>query len=169
MKSRIGTFFEVGIRLEKTMEDGSSKKVTEKYAVDAMSFTEAESIVTKKLSDRISGDFEIKSEAQAAYHEISFSEKEGESKWYKAKVLFITLDEKTEREKRTVVTYLVQGSSMRSVLTNIEQMFGTVMFGHEVIALQETKIIEVFFHDVEIPNVEILDPEWDEKSINKDE
>lgn len=61
MKSRIGTFFEVGIRLEKTMEDGSSKKVSEKYAVDAMSFTEAESVITKKLSDRISGDFEIKS------------------------------------------------------------------------------------------------------------
>ena len=107
MRSRIGMFFEVGIRLEKTMEDGSSKKVTEKYAVDAMSFTEAESIVTKKLSDNISGDFEIKSEAQAAYREISFSGKEGESKWYKAKVRFITLDEKTEKEKRTVVTYLV--------------------------------------------------------------
>lgn len=164
MRSRIGTFFEVGIRLEKTMDDGSSKKVTERYAVDALSFTEAENIVTKKLSDNISGDFEIKSEAQAAYREISFSGEEGENKWYRAKVRFITLDEKTEKEKRTVVTYLVQGSSMRSALTNIEQMFGTVMFSYEVIALQETKIIDVLFHDVEI-----LDAEMSKESNNKEE
>lgn len=53
---------------------------------------------------------------------------------------------------------------MRSALTNIEQMFGTVMFSYEVISLQETKIINVLFHDVEI-----LDAEMSKESNNKEE
>ena len=41
MRSRTTTWFECKIRYEKTMEDGTQKKVTETYTVDALSFTEA--------------------------------------------------------------------------------------------------------------------------------
>lgn len=35
-------WFECKVRFDKTMENGSIKKVTEAYLVDAVSFTEAE-------------------------------------------------------------------------------------------------------------------------------
>lgn len=34
MKSRTSDWFEVGIRYDKTMEDGAQKPVTEQYVVD---------------------------------------------------------------------------------------------------------------------------------------
>lgn len=128
------------------MEDGSSKKVTERYAVDAMSFTEAESAVVENMAQV--GDFEIKSEAQAVYREVFFSDNDEDDKWYKAKVQFIALDEKTMVEKRSTVVYLVQGASMRSALVNINEVLSASMLDYSVIALQQTKLIDVFGHEV---------------------
>ena len=39
MRSRTATWFETKIRYEKTIDDGSQKKVSESYVVDALSFT----------------------------------------------------------------------------------------------------------------------------------
>ena len=45
MRSRTSDWFETKIRYDKTMEDGTQKKVTEQYVVDALSFTEAENTI----------------------------------------------------------------------------------------------------------------------------
>ena len=74
MRSRTSTWFECKIRYEKTMEDGSQKKVTELYVVDALSFTEAEASIIEEMSSYISGEFEVKDIKKAAYGEIFFSD-----------------------------------------------------------------------------------------------
>lgn len=38
----MNSYFEVGVRYDKTMENGVVRKVTENYLLDAVSFTEAE-------------------------------------------------------------------------------------------------------------------------------
>ena len=42
-------FFEVRVKYDKMMENGVIKRVTEAYAVDAMSFTEAEARITDQM------------------------------------------------------------------------------------------------------------------------
>ena len=97
MRSRTADWFETKIRYEKTQEDGSMKKVTEQYVVDALSFTEAEAAITEEMKSYISGDYRITDIKMAAYHEIFFSDMDKDDKWYKAKLQFITIDEKTEK------------------------------------------------------------------------
>lgn len=70
MRSRTTTWFECKIRYEKTMEDGTQKKVTETYTVDALSFTEAESSIIEEMSAYISGEFEVRDIKKAAYGEV---------------------------------------------------------------------------------------------------
>ena len=48
MRSRTSDWFETKIRYDKTQEDGTQKKVTEQYVVDALSFTEAESSIIEE-------------------------------------------------------------------------------------------------------------------------
>ena len=110
MRSRTATWFECKIRYEKTMEDGMQKKVTEAYVVDAPSFSEAEERIIEEMSSYISGEFNVTDIKKAPYGEIFFSDQEMADRWYKAKLQFITLDEKTEKEKRSNVSYLVEGS-----------------------------------------------------------
>lgn len=42
--------FEVGVRMERTLENGAQAKVLEQFVVDALSFTEAEATTTKEVS-----------------------------------------------------------------------------------------------------------------------
>lgn len=149
MRTKSATWFEVGIRYRKIQEDGSEKAVTERYAVDALSFTEAESAITEEMEAYISGEFKIKSEVQANYGEVWFSYNDDDDKWYKAKLSYITIDERTEKEKRTNVTYLVQAKSMHRALKNIDEVIGKSLADYEVVGLQETKVLDVFEHQLQ--------------------
>ncbi len=147
MRIKTATWFEVGVRYHRTQEDGSGKTVTEKYTVDALSFTEAECAIIEEMGAYISGDFKIKSEVQANYGEVIFSDNDDDDKWYKAKLSFINIDEKNGKEKRTNVNYLVQAKSMQKALKNIEDIMRTLA-NYEVVGLAETKVIDVFEHQI---------------------
>jgi hypothetical protein len=125
------------------MEDGLQKKVTEQYVVNAMSFAEAEARITQEMSPFISGEFTVEDVKKAPYKEIFFDDAQSE-RWYKVKLDFITLDEKTEKEKRTRLTYLVQAASLKGSLVNVQDLLSGTMIDYEAASAAETKIEEVF-------------------------
>ena len=129
MRSRTAVWFETKIRYEKTMEDGMQKKVSESYVVDALSFTEAENTIIEEMRVYISGEFKVTDLKQAAYGEIFFSDADADDKWYKSRLQFITIDEKTEKEKR------------------IEEVMGGTLIDYVIVSIQETQIMDVFEHN----------------------
>ena len=144
MRSRTAIWFECKIGYEKVMEDGLQKKVTESYVVDALSLTEAEKRIMEEMSSYISGEFTIKDIKIAPYKEIFFSDDELADRWYKAKLQFITIDEKTEKEKRSNVNYLVQAGTLKGAVGNIESVMGTTMIDYVIAAVNETTLMDVF-------------------------
>ena len=144
MRSRTAIWFECKIAYEKVMEDGLQKKVSESYVVDALSFTEAEKRIMEEMSSYISGEFTIKDIKIAPYKEIFFSDEELADRWYKAKFEFITIDEKTEKEKRSAVNYLVQAGTLKGAVGNIESVMGTTMIDYVIASVTETKLMDVF-------------------------
>ena len=144
MRSRTAIWFEWKIQYEKTMEDGLQKKVTESYTVDALSFTEAEKRIMEEMSSYISGEFTIKDIKIAPYKDIFFSDEEMADRWYKAKLQFITIDEKTEKEKRTAVNYLVQAGTLKGAVGNIDAVMGGTMIDYVIASVAETTLMDVF-------------------------
>ena len=144
MRSRTAVWFECKIRYEKVMEDGLQKKVNENYVVDALSFSEAEKRIIEEMSSYISGEFEVADIKKAAYKEIFFTDDNIADKWYKAKLQFITIDEKTEKEKRSSVTYLVQAGSMNGAMKNIDEVMGGTMIDYVVASVVETTLMDVY-------------------------
>ena len=144
MRARTAEWFETKIKYEKTMEDGMQKAVIEAYTVDALSFTEAEQRIMEEMSSYISGEFEVKDIKKATYKEIFFSENDNDDRWYKAKLQFITIDEKTEKEKRSNVYYLVQASTFQGAVKNIDQVMGGTMIDYVIASLAETMLMDVF-------------------------
>ena len=147
MRSRSAQWFETKVRYEKLMDDGLQKKVTEQYVVDALSFTEAEASVTEEMSAYISGEFDITDIKKASYGEVFFSENDNEDRFFKAKLQFITIDEKTEKEKRSNVFYLVQASTFQQAVAHIEEVMGGTMIDYVIASLSETQIMDVFEHN----------------------
>ncbi len=81
-------------------ENGMVKKVNEPYLVDALTFTEAEARIIEEMKPFISGEYSISSEKKTRISEIFFNE--GADRYYLVKVNFITLDENSGVEKKTV-------------------------------------------------------------------
>ena len=137
-------WFECKIRYEKITEEGTQKKVTEVYVVDALSFSEAEARIIEEMSQYISGEFTVEDVKKAPYKEVFFSEDETDDRWYKARLDFITIDERTMKQKRSRVTYLVQAARLKKAVVGIEDVMSGTMIDYEACAVDETKIMDVF-------------------------
>lgn len=146
MRSRTANWFECKIRYEKTMEDGLTKKITEAYSVDALSFSEAEERIIEEMSSYISGEFDVTDIKKAPYGEIFFSDEESADRWYKAKLQFITIDEKTSKEKRSNVVYLVQAGTLNGAVKAIDEVMGGTMIDYVTASVAETPLVDVFEH-----------------------
>jgi hypothetical protein len=144
MRSRTATWFECKIKYEKIQEDGTQKKVTEQYVVDALSFAEAEARIIEEMSSYISGEFTVDDVKKAPYGEIFFSDDAEDDRWYKAKLDFITIDEKTEKEKRSRVTYLVQARNLNGAIKAVDEVMGGTMIDYDAASINDTKIMDVF-------------------------
>ena len=148
MRSRTAEWFETKVKYDKMMEDGSQKKVPELYVVDALSFTEAEEAITEEASHYSTGEFDVTDIKKAPYGEIFFSDNPADDKWYRAKVQFIILDEKTGKEKLSAVNYLVQSNTLQNAVKNIEEVMNTGMQDWKISSITETSILDVYEHQI---------------------
>lgn len=138
----MANWFECKVRYDKIQENGSVKKVTEPYLVDALSFTEAEARIIEEQTPFISGEFSVSAVKRTKITEI-FWDETGD-RWYLVKVAFITIDEKTAQEKKTSTLILVQASSFREALENfLEGMKGTAA-DYEIQQITETPLMDVY-------------------------
>ena len=100
----------------------------------------------EEMAAYISGEFKVKSMQEASYREVFFSDKDDDDCWYKAKLQFISYDDKTNKEKRSNVTYLLQAKSMHRAINNIDEVMGKTMIDYEIIGLSKTNVYDVFEH-----------------------
>lgn len=142
----MANWFECKVRFDKTMENGTQKKVTEPYLVDAFTFTEAEARIIKEKTPYITGEFSVSAVKRTKIAEIIWDDTA--DKWYLAKVAFITIDEKTASEKRAVSQMLVAGSNFKNAYDNLMAEIDTYMGDCELVALTETLIMDVYKADL---------------------
>ena len=146
MRARSGIWYATNVRYQKAMEDGCEKVVTEQYLIEALSFTEAENAIIEEMSVYVSGELKVNNLGQANFKEVFFSDVDDDDKWYKAKLQFITIDDKSDKEKRTNVNYLVQAKSLARALRYVDEVMGKTMIDYDVVGLNETKLHDVFEH-----------------------
>lgn len=144
-------WFECKIKYEKTQEDGSVKKVSEPYLVDAVNFTEAEKRIIEEIKPFITGEFEVTDIKKARYAELFESSEEAADKWFKAKLVFITLDEKSAKEKKTTQNVLIQAADLRSSLERLNEGMKGSMMDYTIASVNETAIMDVYHYQEAVP------------------
>ena len=144
MRSSTAIWFEAKVRYDKTMEDGCLKKVTETYVIDALSFGEAEKRILEKMGSYVSGEIDVCALKIAPYKEIFFADSNMADRWYVAKLAFITIDEKTDKQKKTRVCYLVNAGNINAAVKNIEEQMAGTMIDYDTFNVSETQILDVF-------------------------
>ena len=139
------TLFEVSVRYDGNMENGLTEKVTETYLVDAQTFTEAEIRTTTKISYLASGEIEVSAIKRSTITEVlppALASDGLTLKWFRAKLNFIALDEKTAKEKKQAVYYAVYATDIDKAHRLIDKYMGDSVTNYEVAAINDTKIVE---------------------------
>ena len=172
-------YFECSVRFDKMQQNGSVKKVTEKYIVEALSFTEAEARITAAVTPYISGEFTIpaikktkiaeifttsqvalalgktKSDVEKALARKSAADLEKatsierafepqDSRWFLVKVAFITIDECTAAEKRSISQILVESTDLAAARERFNEGMKGTMADYDVESIADTKYMDVF-------------------------
>lgn len=139
-------WIEVKVRYEKLTEKGVAIKVTEPFLVDALSCTEAEARIVEEVSPYVSGELNVLSVNKTKILEV-FWNADGDM-FYKVKVNYITIDEKTGAEKRTATYILVQASNFAEAFSNFNKGMQGSMADYEIESIAETKIVDVYKYQV---------------------
>ena len=98
----------------------------------------------------ISGDFDVVTIKRTNYSEIVENGADAADKWFKAKLMIVTLDEKTAKEKKQAVYFIVKASDINNAHTVVVQHMKTSVVDYEIATLDETKIMDLFRYMVNI-------------------
>lgn len=139
------SWFETKLTYEREINaDGKMKRVSESYLLDAETFTDAEARMNEIMESR--GAFIMDSVKKVRYAELFLDQKS--QRYYKAKVGFISLDEKAGVEKKKYVQMLIQADDLPEALENLKKGMSTSLEDYEVASIQETMIVDVFPYEV---------------------
>ncbi|MBD5212314.1 MAG: DUF4494 domain-containing protein [Bacteroidales bacterium] len=138
----MAVWFECKVRYDKMQENGMPKKVNEPYLLDAITFTEAEKRIIEEITPYMSGEYSVSAVKKTKISEIFFNP--NGDKYYMVKVAFITIDEKSGKEKKSNSFILVQASSVEDALSVFEDGMKGTMGDYEVVSVAETPLMDVF-------------------------
>lgn len=134
------TYFETAVRYDKLCEDGKTRKVTDRLIVDAQSFTEAEARTIEARRPYISGDFTLNACKRTPIAEIYNTEAD---RFFLARVAFITIDERTAKERRAITQILIGADDYDRAAANLDIHMQGTLSDWQLISLAETPIIAV--------------------------
>ena len=141
-------WFECKVSYERQADSMGMKKVSESYLVDALSFTEAEKRIIKEVRPFVSvGELDVVNIRRARIAELFLNEEAEDDRYFRAKVNFITVDEKSGSEKKTSATMIVKSDSLPNAVTELKAQLDSQMASYEIAAVTDTQILDVFQYE----------------------
>jgi len=159
-------FYEAVVKYDRMGEEGTPKKVTEQYLLDAVSIGETEKLLIAELEGM--GEIDITSIKLSKYCEfipyniltgavvtgenqitIDSDETEDDHKYFDVKLSFITLDEMKGKEKKTAFRYITKASSVEAAGKTVKLFMAGSLADWEINNIIETKIVDVLLYNRE--------------------
>ena len=138
------SFYECKVRYARTNYDnGSVRKVTENYmVVHSLSFADVETIATGNLTPLTEGEIDILSIKSSTISDIYLSNEAEDNHFFKAKIVYITIDEKSLKEKKTSECVLVQADSTEGAIKRLNKELGSIA-NVTIASIVESNIVDV--------------------------
>ena len=136
----MNNWYQVKVKFTKQLENGTFKRVSEPYLINAMSFTDAESRAYEELGAMIRGEFSItgcnpKNFADVvAYDDVDY--------WFEGVVKFQSIED--EKSKAVTQKILVSGADISDAFDNIKENCEKFMSDYEIVGISKSSIIDVF-------------------------
>lgn len=140
-------YYECTVKYDQVQQNGLTKKVSEKYLVQAVSFTDAETRFVEYITPYVSGEFDVTAIKRVPVAEIFESKQVDADRWFRAKLAYITIDEKTGNEKRTPQEVMVKAVDFDNARDAIEEGMKGTLGDWVNVRLSETQIVDLIGRD----------------------
>lgn len=137
-------WFEAKVKMDVMQNDGMTKSETFIYLVDALSFKEAEDRVIEECKPFTKGNLDVLAVKRMRLHDIFFTDDETAARWYRVKLMMMTIDEKTQTEKETPVVLMVQASDFEDAVKRLKKEMSGSLIDWRIVNFTETKIEDVY-------------------------
>ncbi len=144
----MATWFSVRVCYDSQNEKGMMVKTKGVYLVDALSFTEAEARIIGEVTPYAESGLMVTAMKIEDIAEI-FNDDIQDGKWYRVKVMFKTIDEKSGKEKKESHSYMVIGHSTEDASTRLHTRMKGTLVDYEIHTVSETQYMDVFFYSLE--------------------
>ncbi|MCK3682626.1 DUF4494 domain-containing protein [Maribellus sp. YY47] len=137
------TWFESKVKYMKVSESGTEMMVTESFLLDAVSYTDAETRIIRKMQEMVrGGEFTIVDIKKSRIAEV-FPFEDGEW-WYKATINLVTVDEEAGKEKKLRTYYLIMADDIREALNRLDESLNYLVIPYVTSSLAVSNIVDVF-------------------------
>jgi hypothetical protein len=136
------TWFECKVKYTKVTESGKEQTVTENFLLDAVSFTDAETRITRQMQEMVRGEFSVIDIKKSRIGEV-FPYDTGEW-WFKATINLVTVDEEAGKEKKMRTYYLIMADDIKQALERLDESLSYLVIPYVVSVLAVSTIVDVF-------------------------
>jgi hypothetical protein len=123
-------------------ENGSLKSITDTYLLDAVSFTDAEARLYEIMQEQKIPDHAVKAIGPRKFSDVF--DDESSEKFWQAKMVYMSLNEASGKEKRIVNNVLVRANELKDAYEKLIEYHKTVLIPYEIEALALTPILAVY-------------------------
>lgn len=134
-------WFQCKLKYQKELENGSLKTITEIHLVDALSFTEAEARLHQELSGT-HREFDVTNVGRLRLADVFYYD--DADTWFKCKVVYVSLDERSGKEKKVNNIMLVTASDVKQAYERIQVGLKTMLVPFDITDVNRTNILEIF-------------------------
>jgi len=131
-------------KFTKEFTDGTLKRVSQKYIVNAYSFTDAEAKITAEVGAHIRGAFEIKKIQQKRYEDLYLTESQPFGTYYECKVDAVISDADTGKDKKSTFKFIVEADNLGAAFEFMRQDLDERGVKATISAVVDAEIEEVF-------------------------
>lgn len=135
-------WFECKVKYVKVTESGKEQTVTENFLLDAVSFTDAETRITRQMREMVKGEFSVTDIKKSRIAEV-FPYENGEW-WFKATINLVTVDEEAGKEKKLRTQYIIMADDIKEALNRLEESLSFMVVPYVISSLAVSTIVDVF-------------------------
>ena len=142
MRVKTSKWYECKASYDRVADDGKIVRVTDSVVVEADSFSDAEGIVMENMA-AYAENLDVVAMKICKFKTVCINDcPSGDGRFFSVKVEFISLDEKTGKERRTAETILIESEDLNDAVNRVKEAIGT-MADYKKAQVTETRISEI--------------------------
>ena len=132
----------VKVKFTKEFTDGTLKRVTEPYLLEASCFTDAEGRIFKEVGEYVRGEFIVQAMSKIDVSDIFFYD--DSDTWFKVKIQFVTTDADSGKEIKQSNTYFLTAHTTAEANQRIIDSLSGLLVSYDITSVVKTQIVDYF-------------------------